>query len=368
MTAARYLPILLFGSWGGLVADRYNKRRLLRVTGSSQACISATIGVLTLTHVATIWSLAVLIVAAGTVDVFDTPSRQTFINNLVGRDLLPNAIALNSIIVNASRIIGPGAAGFIIAGLGVGPCFVANAISYGAVIVSLQMMRPSELIESSVETRAAGQIRAVLRYVLNNPTLLVALVLVAVSGTFAWEFQVTLPLLTSVIFHGSSTAYGGALASLAAGSIGGGFIAARRKVVTTQAVGVSAVIWGIFIIAASAAPALVVAYLLLAFVGACAVTFNSASKTLLQIESAEYMRGRVMSLWSIGWQGSTVVGAPIVGFVGQELGARYSLAFGGVTTLLSGIIVLLWLSRLRAGAADRHEARSRRRRSHATRD
>jgi MFS family permease len=339
--AARFLPLVLLGPWGGLVADRHDKRRLLRITAACQLVIAGTLGALTVAHLIAVWSLAALIFVAGLVDVFDTPSRQTFINNLVGTERLGNAIALNSIVVNGARIVGPGVAGVLISAVGVGPCFLANAASYVAVIASLQAIRPRELVDSAVQPRGAGQIRAGLRYVRHAPELLVPLLLVAITGAFAWEFQVTLPLLTSSTFHGNSTTYGAALASVAAGSIVGGFVAARRHHVDTRTVALSAVAWGAVILAAAAAPNLTVAFVLLAFVGSGAVTFNSVSKTLLQLVSVEHMRGRVMALWSIGWQGTTVLGAPIVGYVGQWLGGRYSLGFGGLTTLLAGAFVLL---------------------------
>lgn len=340
VTAARFAPLIVMGAWGGLVADRQDKRRLLRITAACQVVIASSIALLTGLHVITVWSLAALILAAGVVDVFDTPSRQSFINNLVGVERIGNAIALNSIVVNAARIAGPAAAGLLIAGVGVTPCFVANAVSYLAVIASVQAIRPRELVGSAVEVRAPGQIRAGLHYVRHTPQLLVPLVLVAIAGTFAWEFQVTFPLFTSTTFHGDSRTYGAALACLAAGAIVGGFVSARRDHIDTRTVALSAVSWGAVIIAAAAAPTLPVAFVLFALVGSGAVTFNSVSKTLLQVVAAEHMRGRVMSLWSIGWQGSTVIGAPAVGFVGQWLGARYALALGGATTLLAGAAVL----------------------------
>lgn len=341
VTAARFVPLLTLGPWGGLVADRHDKRRLLRIAAASQVVISAALGVLTMSHLIAVWSLTALIFAAGLVDVFDTPSRQTFINNLVGSERLGNAIALNSIVVNASRIVGPAAAGILISAVGVGPCFLANAASYLAVIIALQAIRVAELLRSATEPRSAGQIRAGLRYVWHSPPLLVALLLVTVSGAFAWEFQVTLPLFTSATFDGDSATYGAALACVAAGSIVGGFAVARTTRIRTRAVALSAVGWGAVIIVAAMAPNLVTAFVLLGVVGAGAVTFNSVSKTVLQSASAEHMRGRVMALWSIGWQGSTVVGAPIIGYIGQEVGARYALGFGGVTTLLAGLTVLV---------------------------
>lgn len=340
VTAARFAPLLTIGPWGGLFADRHDKRLLLRVTASCQAAIAGTLGALTISHVIALWSLAVLIFTAGLVDVFDTPSRQTFINNLVGIERLGNAIALNSILVNAARIAGPAAAGVLIAGVGVGPCFLANAVSYAAVIAALQAIRPAELVSSARQPRAAGQIREGLRYVLHTPPLLVPLILVGVSGAFAWEYQVTLPLFTSRVFGGDATTYGAALACVAVGSIAGGFAIAHRQNVSGRSVAVTAIGWGGVLVLASLAPTLAIAFVLLVFVGVGTVAFNSLSKTVLQSACAEQMRGRVMALWSIGWQGSTVIGAPLIGLVGQELGGRYALGLGGVTTLLAGAVVL----------------------------
>lgn len=341
VTAARYLPILLLGPWGGLVADRHNKRKLLGLTAATQLAVSGVIGVLTITHTIAVWSLILLILAFGSVDIIDTPTRQAFTNELVDREHVANAIALNSVLTNVARIAGPGAAGFVIVTLGVGPCFLANAATYAAVIVGLQLMRSHELWPARSEVRGTGQIRAGLRYVAATPKLLTAVCLVLIAGMFAWEFQVTVPLFVSKTFHGGSTQYGAALACLAAGSIVGGIVAARRRHTTSRTLAVAAIGWGSVIIVAAAAPTLPVAYALFAFVGATAVTFNSSSKTLLQTEAVENMRGRVMSLWSVSWQGTTVIGAPIVGFVGQEFGARLALGIGGISTLLAGLGVLL---------------------------
>jgi MFS family permease len=295
------------------------------------------------THAVNIGLVIAVVTGAGVVDVFDGPGRQSFLNNMVDRARLGNAIALNSIVVNSARIAGPGAAGVIIATFGVAPCFFANTVSFAAIILSLLAMRPSELLPSRREVRARGQIRAAVRHVAGTPELLTALLMVTVTGMFAWEFQVTLPLLTSLTFHGTSAAYGTAVSCLAFGSIAGGLAAARRRLPTRRSIAISAIIWGALILAASAAPTLPIAYALLAFVGAGAVTFSSACKTLLQLESAEHMRGRVMSLWFIGWQGSTVVGAPIIGVAAQAYGGRVGLGLGGAITLLAGALALfIW--------------------------
>jgi MFS family permease len=341
VTAARYAPLLVLGAWGGLVADRNDKRLLLRLAALTQLVVATVLGVLTMTHVVDIWSLTALILVAGAVDVVDTPSRQAFMNNLVGRDRIGNAIALNSVLVNGARVVGPGIAGFVISTAGVGPCFLLNAASFAATWLGLQLMRRDELIPTATETAAKRQIRAGLRYALSTPDLRTPLLLVAVAGAFAWEFQVSIPLFTSDTFHGGAAEFGWALSAISAGSIAGGLLAARRRTVVLRSVAMSALLWGVAILAASAAPSLPVAYVLLAVVGSGAVTFNAASKTYLQIAARDQMRGRVMALWSIGWQGTTVLGAPVVGVLGQTFGGRYGLAFGGITCAAVAVPVLL---------------------------
>jgi len=341
VTAARFAPLLVLGAWGGLVADRHDKRLLLRITAVVQLVVAAVLGGLTMTHVIDIWSLTGLILVAGVVDVIDTPSRQAFMNNIVGRDRIGNAIALNSVLINGARVVGPGIAGFVIATVGVGPCFLLNAASFAATWLGLQLMRRDELIHTAAEVAAKRQIRAGLRYVLSTPDLRTPLLLVAVAGAFAWEFQVSIPLFTSDTFHGGASEFGWALSAISVGSIAGGRLAARRRLDTQRSVAMSALLWGIAILAASFAPSLPVAYLLLAIVGSGAVTFNAMSKTFLQITSRDQMRGRVMALWSIGWQGTTVLGAPVVGVLGQTLGGRYGLAFGGICCVLVAVPVLL---------------------------
>jgi MFS family permease len=341
VTAARFAPLLVLGAWGGLVADRHDKRLLLRITAVVQLVVAAVLGGLTITHVIDIWSLTGLILVAGVVDVIDTPSRQAFMNNIVGRDRIGNAIALNSVLINGARVVGPGIAGFVIATVGVGPCFLLNAASFAATWLGLQLMRRDELIHTAAEVAAKRQFRAGLRYVLSTPDLRTPLLLVAVAGAFAWEFQVSIPLFTSDTFHGGASEFGWALSAISVGSIAGGLLAARRRLVTQRSMAMSALLWGIAVLAASFAPSLPVAYLLLAIVGSGAVTFNAMSKTFLQITSRDQMRGRVMALWSIGWQGTTVLGAPVVGVLGQTLGGRYGLAFGGICCVLVAVPVLL---------------------------
>jgi MFS family permease len=351
VTAARYAPLLVLGAWGGLVADRHDKRLLLRLTAIIQLAVAAVLGLLSMTHVIDIWSLTALILVAGVVDVVDTPCRQAFMNNIVGRDRIGNAIALNSVLVNGARVVGPGIAGLVISTIGVGPCFLLNAASFGATWLGLQLMRSRELIPTATEVAAKRQIRAGLRYVQSTPELRTPLLLVAVAGAFAWEFPVSVPLFTSGTFHGGASEFGWALSAISIGSIGGGLLAARRRTVGQRSVALSALLWGIAILAASFAPSLPVAYVLLAIVGSGAVTFNAMSKTFLQVTARDQMRGRVMALWSIGWQGTTVLGAPVVGVLGQALGGRYGLAFGGVCCIAVAAPVLLARPRVATGGS-----------------
>lgn len=341
MTAARFVPLLLLGPWGGLITDRSDKRRMMIITQICLALLSFVLAVLSLTGHVTLFALLAIVVSLGIVNVFDGPARQSLISNMVGRDRIANAIALNSIAMNTSRIVGPAVGGLLIASIGVTPCFFVNAISFAAVIASLAAMRTSELMPSRREVRSKGQIRAGLRYIAGTPALIAPLVMVLVTGTFAWEFPVTLPLLTTRTFHGSAAVYGTMTACMGLGSIAGALAAAKRRRLTVRSLSLSAAIWGILIAAAAAAPSLAVLYVVIVLVGAGAITFNSAAKTLLQLESAPQMRGRVMAIWSMSWQGTTVIGAPLVGAVGGSFGARYALLAGGVASLAIGGYYLL---------------------------
>lgn len=341
VTAARFVPLVLLGPLGGLITDRSDKRRLLTATQVALGSLALLLAILAALHAVSLGALLAIVVALGLVNAFDGPARQALIGNLVGRDRLANAVALNSVAMNSSRIIGPAIGGGLIATLGIAPCFLVNALSFVAVIGSLLAMRPAELYPSLRETRSPGQIRAGLRYVARTRTVLAPLIMVTVAGIFAWEFPVSLPLVVVDTFHTSAAAYGGVMSCLGAGSIVGGLVAARRGSHSVRSLAMSSVVWGALIVLAALAPSMPVLYAAIALVGSGAITFNSAAKTLLQLSADPVLRGRVMSLWSIAWQGTSVVGAPIVGVVAAALGARYGLAIGGVTTVLAGAYFLV---------------------------
>jgi MFS family permease len=345
-TAARFLPMFLFGPLGGVMADRLDKRRVLYVTQALSGLLAAAFAVLTGTHVIEMWMVYLLALALGGVNVFDNPARQSFISEMVSAEDLPNAVTLNSVSINMARIYGAALGGVIAATLGLALCFAANALSFVAVLVSLAAMRRADLFPARRVARSKRQVREGLRYVRSTPELLVPLVMIAVVGTLAWEFPVSLPLMARNIFHGGAGAYGVMASVMGVGAVIGGLISAARPRPRTRALCVAAIGWGIAILAASAAPTLPLELTALLFVGYGSITFNSLAKTTLQLAATPSMRGRVMALWALAWLGSTPIGGPIVGWVAQTAGARWGLVIGGLPTLLIGIAALPALSRV----------------------
>jgi MFS family permease len=346
VTAARFLPILLFGPAGGLFADRRNKRRILYVTQALSGVLAGIFAILTGTHVIDMWLVYVLALSLGFVNVFDNPARQSFISEMVPPDELPNAVTLNSVSLNIARVFGGALGGVLAAVLGLSLCFACNAVSFVAVIASLAAMNGALLYPAKPVKRLPGQIRQGLRYVRETPELLVPLLMIALVGTLAWEFQVTLPLMASKVFGGGAGAYGVMASVMGVGAVGGGLVSAARGRPRARSLCFAAIGWGIAITAAAVAPTLPLELAALVFVGYGSITFNSYAKTTLQLAAEPAMRGRVMALWALAWQGSTPLGGPLVGWIAQELGARWSLVAGGVPTLLCGLLALPALIRI----------------------
>jgi MFS family permease len=351
VTAARFLPILVFGPAGGLFADRRNKRRILYVTQALSGVLAAIFAILTGTHVIQMWLVYVLALSLGFVNVFDNPARQSFISEMVPPDDLPNAVTLNSVSLNLARVFGGALGGVLTAVLGLALCFACNAISFIAVIASLAAMNGALLYPARPVKRMPGQIRQGLRYVRETPELLIPLLMIALVGTLAWEFQVTLPLMASKVFGGGAGSYGVMASVMGVGAVGGGLISASRGRPRARSLCVAAIGWGIAITAAAVAPTLPLELAALVFVGYGSITFNSYAKTTLQLAADPAMRGRVMALWALAWQGSTPVGGPLVGWIAQDFGARWSLVAGGLPTLLCGLLALPALTRIDRRAA-----------------
>jgi MFS family permease len=333
-TAARFLPMFLFGPLGGLAADRLDKQRVLYVTQTLSGLLAGVFAVLVATGSIRMWMVYLLALALGFVNVFDNPARQSFISEMVRPEELSNAVTLNSVSMNMARVFGAALGGLLVATLGLATCFALNGVSFIAVLVSLALMRRADLYPALPLRRQRGQVRAGLRYVQQTPELVIPLVMIAVIGTLAWEFQVTLPLMARYTFHRGAATYGVMASVMGAGAVVGGLVAASRQTPRARALAVAAGGWGLAILAAAVAPTLAWELVALIFVGYGSITFNSMAKTTLQLAAVPAMRGRVMALWAMAWLGSTPIGGPIVGWVAQELSARWSLAVGGLPTVL----------------------------------
>jgi predicted MFS family arabinose efflux permease len=264
----------------------------------------------------------------------------------VSPDNLPNAVTLNSIMMNMARVFGAALGGAIAAAIGLALCFTFDAVSFGAVLISLALMRGSDLYSAPPIARKKGQVRQGLAYVRSTPELLIPLLMIALIGTLAWEFQVSLPLMATNVFGGDAATYGVMASIMGAGAIVGGLVSAARPRPRARALSVAAIGWGIAITAAALAPSLPLELATMAFVGYGSLTFNSYAKTTLQLAARPEMRGRVMALWGLAWMGSTPIGGPIIGWIGQEAGARWTLIIGGVPTVICGLLALPAMARI----------------------
>jgi len=344
----QFLPMLLLGPFGGLVADRVNKRNLLFVTQTAGGLLALALGILVVTDTVVLWQVYLLAGLLGVVNLFDNPARQTFMIEMVGRDDLPNAVSLNAALMNGSRIVGPAIGGVIITVFGLGICFFVNAFSYVAVIVGLAMMRTAELRPTEPVARAKGQVRQGFRYVWATPSLRNVLLSVALIGIFAYNFTVTLALLAKVTFNGGAGAYAGLTAYMGAGAVVGGLIAAHRAKPTPRLLQVLALVFGGLLAAVALAPTLLAADLLIVLMGAASIGFIATANATLQLTADPAMRGRVMALYAMAFLGTTPIGAPLVGAIAQWTNPRVALMTGAVATVLSAGL-LMW----------RHQARLR---------
>ena len=346
IVALQTLPVLLLGPYGGVIADRVDKRRLMVALQVAMGLQALILGLLTITGSVRLWEVGVLAVLLGLNNAFESPARQSFMLELVGEESLRNAISLNSVMVNVARIVGPALAGVLIALIGEGICFLANAASFVAVVASLVTLDRAAITPSAPSGSAPGQLREGLRYVRRTPELALPLMMMALAGALAYEFQVTLPVMASQGLHVGASGFGFMTSAMGVGAvIGGLFVAARGRTGLPPLV-LAACAFGVLLLAAGLAPNLAVELFALALAGGASISFMSISNSTLQLAAAPNMRGRVMSLWFVAFQGSTPIGGPIVGWVMAQAGARAGLGLGGVTCLLVALLGVLALRRL----------------------
>jgi MFS family permease len=351
VTALQFLPMLLFGTYGGLIADRVDKRRLLYATQATAGALALVLGLLTATHTVELWQVYVLATGLGFVNMFDNPARQTFVIEMVGKDDLPNAVSLNSVLMNGARVIGPAIGGVLIATVGLATCFFVNATSYVAVIIGLSLMRGSALHRTKTVERAKGQVRAGFRYVWRTPGIRDPLILVAVVGMLAYNFMVLLALFAKYTFGGGAGAYSALLALMGAGAVIGGLVVAGRNRPNIHRLTAVGLVFGALIVVLALSPTLAVAMVVVVPMGAASIAFIATANATLQLRAEPTMRGRVMALYAIAFLGTTPIGAPLVGWISQETSPRVAFLVGGLSTIVAAGVTRLRHRRDHARAA-----------------
>jgi len=348
VVALQTLPVLLFGAYGGVIADRVDKRRLMIVLQSVMGLQAAVLAILSITHVVNYLDVCVLAVVLGFNNCFENPSRQAFVLEMVGADDLRNAVSLNSTMNNVARAVGPAVAGVLIATVGEGWCFALNALSFIAVVGSLVAMDTSALRPSEPTHRAKGQLREGFRYVARTPQLAFPLLMMALVGMLAYEFQVTLPVVAQRVFHGSSEVYGVLMAAMGIGAVVGGLVTANRGKTGVRALARAAMVFGAAMTFAAVSPVLACGLVAMAAVGFASVTFLSMANSTLQLSTDPQMRGRVMALWAVAFMGSTPIGGPLIGWITSEAGARVGLGVGAASCFAAALIGWLTVRHYRA--------------------
>jgi MFS family permease len=334
IVALQTLPVLLLGPYGGVIADRVDKRRMMIALQSAMGVQALILGLLTVTGAVRVWEIGLLAAVLGFNNAFENPARQSFMMELVGPEHLRNAVSLNSVLVNAARSIGPAVGGILIATVGTGVCFLANAASFIAVVLSLTTLDASQLATVPPAPRARGQLREGLRYIRSTPALAVPLVMMAVAGCLTYEFQVSLPVMADRGLRVGATGFGFMTAAMGVGAVMGGLLVAARGKIGLRPLVLSALGFGTALSFATIAPSLPLELFALGVAGAGSIAFMSMGNSTLQLSSAPEMRGRVMSLWFVAFQGSTPIGGPLVGVTMTAFGARAGLGLGAAVALL----------------------------------
>ncbi|MDT5099202.1 MAG: hypothetical protein QOC76_2939 [Mycobacterium sp.] len=343
--AVQQLPLLFLAPWGGLLADRMNKRTILIVTASAAMIPSLLLGVLTLTHHINVGFVLGLAVVGGLIDALDKPARQSFPSEMVSAPHLANAVMLNNIIQDTGKVVGPAVAGVLIAAVGLPYTFFVNALSFLAVLAGLLLMRPVDLSAPDRVARGAGQLRAGLAYVRATPRLFGPLALLASVGLVAYNFQLLLALLGRETFHGDARTVGYLLGALGAGSVIGGLALAGVMRATIGRIVGAATVLAVLLVATGLSPTLAVAFGSVFALGAASVLFKSVASTWLQLTAAPAMRGRVLALLVVAIGGTTPIGAPLMGWLAEQFGVRATIMLAGVLTAIAAALAYVYLRR-----------------------
>jgi MFS family permease len=351
-TALQFLPMLLLGAYGGLLADRIPKRRLLILTQGLHMTAPLTMLALALTVGLAPWMVFALVFVRGTVNAVDYPTRQAFVMEMVGGDRVVSAVSLNSVLVHSARVVGPAVAGVMIALVGPEPCFALNAASFAVMIAALTTMDTDALRPADLAPRERGAVRAALRYVRETPELWIPLALMAAVGTLGFNFQAILPLLARFTFEGGPSAYAALVCAMAVGAIAGAIVTGARGRASHRLLAGAAMAFGALALVAALAPTLALEVAALVPLGAASVMLAASVNSSLQLASDGVMRGRVMALYSIVFLGSTPIGAPLAGYLSEAIDPRAALVLAGVTGIAAGLGARAAFARIGADHAE----------------
>ncbi len=341
VVALQFVPMLLIGPYGGLVADRNKKRRVLFVTQSLEGVLALASGLVVSTHHANIQVLFLISTLLGVLNLFDNPARQSFVQEMVGPDLTANAVSLNSVLINAGRLIGPGIAAVLIASWGTAASFYINAATFIPFILGLALMHERDFTSMRTITKEKGQVRLGLHYVHSEPLLRGVIVGVALVGTFTYNYTVTLPLFARLTFHSvTASNYGRMMAAVGLGAVLGGLIVAYRSRPTTHLLASVALGLGAMLGLVSQMPTFTWAEICLVPTGALSISFITTANSFLQTHSIQEMRGRVMSLYALAWLGTTPIGAPLTGVIIHFTNPRVGILMGSLVTFATGLYLL----------------------------
>jgi MFS family permease len=351
VNALQFLPILVGGAWGGLLADRLDKRRLLIVTQSLMAIPGLALWLVTATGVVQVWMVYMLVFLRGALNAVDNPARQSFVVEIVGRERLLNAVSLNSAIVQSSRMIGAALAAVVIATAGISTCFLLNALSFTVTIAALVRMRPADLHPAPVAERAPRMLRDALHTVLRSPALRTPLLLMLIVSPLTLNFVVILPIVARRTYGGNATTFALMTVAMGVGAVFGALRNGVRTSISIRIVSYAAMVLGATLGLTGFAPVYGAALALLVVVGAASVTFTATINSLLQLSAKAEMRGRVMALFTVVFLGSVPIGAPLIGWLGGSFGTRTAFVFCAISALCAGLLGL-WSSRRESGVVD----------------
>jgi MFS family permease len=344
-TGLQVAPMLLLAPIAGAVGDRFTRRHVLLMTQSMSGLLALGLGALVVTDTAQLWHVYVLAALLGVAAAIDAPARQTFVGELVGTEDLPNAVGLNSASFHAGRLIGPGVAGLLIHWFGTGPVFLINGVTFGAVVISLLRMKVADLRPQPKARRGRGSVREGLAYVRNRSDILLVLVIVGMIGTFGLNFQMTTALMARLAFDKGSGEYGLLGSIMAVGSLAGALLAARRERPQLRLVVGAAFAFGVFATVSALMPTYWLFAASLVPVGLASLTLMTSANATVQLSTTPAMRGRVMALYLAIFMGGTPVGAPVIGWVGEEFGARWTILLGGIVSVITALLAVVWLQR-----------------------